>query len=181
MRIVVIRHGQTVWNEKGIMQGHSQNRLSALGKKGVEEASEKIKDEKFDLIFSSPLMRTMQTANIVNRYHNVKIIKDDRLIEDNKGIFTGRRKDSLTDKDYDLFKNHFKECGMESEEEVYDRTYDFLQFIKKNYSDKNLLIVTHAIVAGMIECISEGQSRDEAKDINKYHRFKNAEVKEFNI
>lgn len=49
----------------------------------------KYKDTKFDIIFCSPLMRTIQTANIINKFHNVKIVKDERLIEIDQGIFTG--------------------------------------------------------------------------------------------
>ena len=92
MKIYVMRHGKTNWNENGTIQGRSNNRLSNNGKAVVEEVALKQKDTKFDIIFCSPLMRTMQTANIMNQYHNVKILKDERLIEIEQGIFTRRKK-----------------------------------------------------------------------------------------
>ena len=55
MEIYVMRHGRTIWNEKHICQGRSQNRLSKFGKSQVEEQATKYKDVKIDYIFSSPL------------------------------------------------------------------------------------------------------------------------------
>ena len=97
MNLYVMRHGTTVWNEKGITQGRSNNRLSKNGIELTELVSKKFKDIKFDVIISSPLMRTIQTANIMNKYHNVKVFKDDELLEIDQGIFTGHYKNSLTE------------------------------------------------------------------------------------
>ena len=96
MKIYILRHGETVWNFKGITQGRSNNRLSSNGKEQVEKIAIDYKDVKFDEIFVSPLMRTIQTANIMNKYHNKKLIRDERIIEIDQGKFTGRRKDSFT-------------------------------------------------------------------------------------
>ena len=81
MKIYLMRHGQTVWNKIGIIQGYSRNRLSAEGKNQVEIKAQKYKDVNFDFIISSPLCRTIQTSNIMNKYHNVKVIKDERIVE----------------------------------------------------------------------------------------------------
>ena len=81
MKVYIMRHGTTVWNEKNITQGRSQNRLSVSGKQLVEKVAKQNSALKIDVIFSSPLMRTMQTANIMNKYHNVPILKDERLTE----------------------------------------------------------------------------------------------------
>ena len=129
MRIYVMRHGKTVWNEKGIIQGRSNNRLSQNGKIMTQEVSLKYKDTKFDVIFCSPLMRTMQTANIMNKYHNVKIIKDERLIEIDQGIFSRRLKFALTNVENEQRQNRDESCSMEKFESVYERTKDFLEYL----------------------------------------------------
>ena len=64
MKVYVMRHGTTVWNEKRITQGRTNNRLSKNGKALTEEVALKHKDVKFDAIYSSPLMRTMQTTTL---------------------------------------------------------------------------------------------------------------------
>ena len=91
MNIYLMRHGTTVWNEKGITQGRVNNRLSQSGKAIAEQRALELQNVEFDVIFASPLMRTMQTANIINKYHNVKVVKDERLIEIHQGIFTGKK------------------------------------------------------------------------------------------
>ncbi|MGN1208302.1 MAG: histidine phosphatase family protein, partial [Christensenellales bacterium] len=88
MNLFVMRHGTTIWNEKGITQGRSQNRLSKTGIELAKERAKEYANTKFDVIVCSPLMRTVQTANIMNKFHNVKILKDERLLEIDQGYFT---------------------------------------------------------------------------------------------
>ena len=99
MNLYVMRHGRTNWNEKGIIQGRRNNMLSKTGKEQVENTAQMYKDVKFDVIICSPIKRTMQTANIVNKYHNVKIIKDEDIIEVDQGDFAGRLNSSLTEQE----------------------------------------------------------------------------------
>ena len=180
MKIYVIRHGQTVWNAKGIIQGHSQNRLSKTGKAQVEESALKLKNEKIDLIISSPLMRTMQTANIMNQYHGVKIIKNEKIIENHQGIFTGRKKSDLTQKELEQKLKMSKDAKMETMEEVEARTRKFMDEIKHKYSDKTLLVVTHNIVASAIESIAKYNKFDKEIFVKKI-TFDNAELKKIEI
>ncbi len=60
MDIYVMRHGTTVWNEKRILQGITKNRQSKNDIELVNNVAVQYKDVKFDVIISSPLMRTMQ-------------------------------------------------------------------------------------------------------------------------
>ena len=177
MNIYVMRHGTTVWNEKGIIQGRSHNRLSKNGKILVKEVSKKHKNTKFNIIFSSPLMRTMQTANIMNQYHKVKIIKDDRLIEINQGIFTGRKKNSFTEKERQLRAVRDESCGMEKYQSVYLRVKDFLNEL---ISSRNVLIITHNVNATFIANILSGNKVD-FENWNHTHNFDNAEIRCFEI
>ena len=179
MRIYIMRHGTTVWNEQAIIQGWSQNRLSREGKSLTEKTAVEIKDIKFDIIYTSPLMRTIQTANIINKYHNVRIVKENRIIENNKGIFTGRKKSSLTKKEKALKEKFDKSCGLETYFGVYNRVRDFLAEIK-NTNYENILIVTHDICAIFMESILKNKKLD--LETYKYSRnFQNAEIREYYI
>lgn len=177
MKLYIMRHGTTVWNEKGTTQGRSQNRLSKEGKILAQRQAEKFKDVKFDIIFSSPLMRTMQTANIMNAFHGVKIVKDERLTEIDQGIFTGRHKDSLTEEEKVLKANRSKMCGMESLEEVYERSLSFFNFIKTTKCE-SVLIVTHNRNAEILSSIVQHKNKE---DFEKPLYFKNAEIRKFEI
>lgn len=180
MEIYVMRHGRTVWNEKQICQGRSANRLSKTGKEQVEGQAENFKNTKIDIIFSSPLMRTMQTANTMNKYHHAKIIKDKRIIEVDQGIFTGQRKKGLTDEEKFELNQHSKNSGMETYEEIYSRVIDFIRFLRQNYKGKNVLVVTHGMIASYIEKI--GTSLElKREEIKNYSTFQNAEIKKIKI
>ena len=180
MILYVMRHGTTVWNEKGITQGRTNNRLSAEGKKLTEAVSKDFCNEKIDLIVCSPLMRTVQTANIMNKYHKVKVIKDERLIEIDQGVFSGRKWTSLTEEEKILKKNRDKSCKMESFQEVEVRTSDFLKYILKNFSNKNILVVTHNVNASMLETLILYGKIDYSTSPN-FKYFGNAQVKKFEI
>ena len=130
MDIYVMRHGKTIWNEKGITQGRSNNHLSKSGVEKTKQVAKEYANVKFDLIICSPLFRTVQTANLMNVYHNVKIIKDASIIEVDQGIFAGRHKDSLTPEEKILKYRKDKSCGMESYQEVLDRSKVFIESLK---------------------------------------------------
>lgn len=180
MEIYVMRHGRTIWNEKHICQGRSQNRLSDFGKSQVKEQARKYKDVKIDYIFSSPLMRAMQTANIMNTYHKAKIVRDNRITEVNQGIFTGQKKENLTDEQKFAMNQLKKGSGVETHEEIYKRTIDFINYLRQNYKDKNILVVTHGIVASYIEKIGERLCLEQ-DELKSYSTFGNAEIKKVTI
>ena len=169
-----MRHGSTVWNEKGIIQGQSNNRLSINGKQMVEKVAKKFANTPFDAIVCSPLMRTIQTANIMNKYHNVKIIKDPQIIEINQGIFSGKKRSSLTKNEQKLQQMRLKENGQETLAEIDARIENFVQNIKTKYPYKNLLIVTHDICAVIMEHFLCNKPFGGIK-------FANAEIKKFRI
>lgn len=180
MKIFVMRHGETVWNANGITQGRSNNRLSKNGKIQAEMTAEKLKTTKIDLIICSPLMRTVQTANIMNKFHGVKIVKNEKINEVDQGIFTGRHFKSLSDEEKELKKKRLKSCGMESVEEVTKRARKFIEELKQNYFEKSVLVVTHNLVACAIESISKYGDFNDSYFRNKVN-FANAELKEIEI
>ena len=176
MNLYVMRHGTTCWNEKGIIQGRSNNRLSKNGKALVEQVAKKHKSTPFDVIVCSPLMRTVQTANIMNKYHGVKVIKDARIIEINQGIFSGRARKDMTEAEKVLQQSRLKENGQETFAEIDKRIEQFVASIKTDYPYDNVLVVTHDICAVVIEYfVNHGKVPFEKID------FANAELKKFTI
>lgn len=167
--IYVMRHGETVWNAIGKIQGRSQNRLSKNGIKQVEDSAKTLQNERIDLILTSPLMRTMQTTNIMNKVLKTKVLKDERLIEIDKGKLTGRMKESLTEEEWRVRKENPKQLGMETYKEIENRVEDFLNYVKNDLADLNVLIVTHEVVARKIESILRAN-----EDLPL---FKNAEIR----
>lgn len=178
MNLYIMRHGETVWNKIGIIQGRRNNRLSKEGIKITQKVAKQVKDIPFDVITTSPLMRTVQTANIVNQYHKVKLIKDDDLNEMEKGIFTGRKKNSLSEQEQIIKNGRLKSAGMESYEECFERAKNFVNRIKV-CKFKNVLIVTHDRCATFIQNIVSGKKTDFSELSGR--DFKNSEIREFTI
>ena len=180
MNLYVMRHGKTTWNEKGITQGRRKVRLSKSGAEQVEKVASDYRGCAFDIIICSPLVRTMQTARIMNEYHNKKIIKDEALTEIGQGIFEGKKKTGLSQHDQFLKKARPKECGMESFEECYERLKKFLNGIKTKYNYQNVLLITHDVCASLIENIIFKKKKD-FDNFSFTHHFDNAEIKLFEI
>ena len=90
--IYIVRHGKTDWNKEGRYQGHIDIELNSTGEEQAQKLYEKLKDIKFDKVFSSPLKRAYKTAQIIT---NQKITKDMRLIERYNGELEGKLKTEI--------------------------------------------------------------------------------------
>ncbi len=107
MKIIYMHHA-----ERNIGKNHHDKELRQLediterGIKDAELVSDRLKDEKIDLIVSSPYLRCMHTAEIINKYHNVKIVEDSRFNE----METGEDKEHLLKRNMeaidDIYKNN---------------------------------------------------------------------------
>lgn len=182
MKIYIMRHGKTVWNEKGITQGRSQNRLSATGVKTTEIVAKQNKNTKFDVIICSPLMRAVQTANIINKYHNVKVIKNENLTEIGQGIFTGRHSNSCTEKEKLLKSERSRLAGMESYKQCYNRVKQFVNELE-NMNYNSVLVVTHKCPAIYLEMALNGRPYVEIdfKQDRYVNSFDNSQIKMIEI
>lgn len=68
-RLILIRHGQSVWNEARRWQGHSDAPLSALGREQAREAARSLAGERFAGLYASDLQRALETARIIGEPH----------------------------------------------------------------------------------------------------------------
>lgn len=149
MHLYVVRHGETIENSKGNMQGTIDTVLNKNGIKQAKELREKLADKKIDICFSSPLIRALQTAFTIVGDRCI-IIKDERLKERNLGYLEGESKDYYyMDKYWDT-KLNISTNHIEPINDLYKRVEDFLKYLKDNYDDKNILIVSHSAV---VRCI----------------------------
>ncbi|MBQ3796345.1 MAG: histidine phosphatase family protein [Butyrivibrio sp.] len=89
MKVYVVRHGQTDFNAQKIMQGRSDIPLNDTGRAQAKAAREKLGDIKFDVVYSSPLIRAVETASIIGAVPKEQIITDERIIEACFGKYEG--------------------------------------------------------------------------------------------
>ena len=65
LELYVIRHGETVWNEKGLLQGKTDIELNENGRKAARELGKRLAGICFDRVYASPLKRARETAELI--------------------------------------------------------------------------------------------------------------------
>jgi probable phosphoglycerate mutase len=88
-RIILVRHGETDWNAEGRIQGHLQIPLNRRGRAQAEALGIYFEDTKVDAIYSSDLLRALQTAWAIARRSGHSIREEVRLREWDLGVLAG--------------------------------------------------------------------------------------------
>lgn len=143
--ITFVRHGESLFNKQQINQGRMDNPLTELGLRQAKIVAERLKNAKFDIIYTSPLTRTLLTAQEINKFHNVEIITDKRILEVDKGTLTGKPR---TPKTIMEFKANPRKFNGETKTDIYNRVIDFFKEIEND--ERDILIVSHNGVFGAI-------------------------------
>ena len=173
--IAIVRHGETEQNSKDLIQGRSNHLLDDVGRGQALALKEKIKEKHFDVCYTSPLIRCVETAMILIG-DRVPMITDERLIERNMGELDGHPRveyNSYLYWDYDLNKN---DRGVEPLQDLFKRCEDFLNYVNDKYPDGDILIVTHGAVYRALRYLLKG-SKLKGKMFDGY--IHNCQYEEF--
>jgi broad specificity phosphatase PhoE len=90
VRILLARHGETVFNVEGRWQGQSDSSLTERGIAQARELARALAEEPIAAVYSSDLGRALETAVIVAQPHNIAVKTDQRLREIDTGAWTGK-------------------------------------------------------------------------------------------
>ena len=189
MELFLVRHGQTDWNVLEKLQGKTDIELNNVGKQQAETTRELIKNEKFDLIITSPLRRAKETACIINKELNIQIIEDKRLMERGFGELEGKNNDemeSIREKspEVDEIWNYNKNSGIYNVEKLKDfcgRIYEFLDEIIEKYNDKKVLVVAHGGTSVIVKCYFMKYPLEKFTGRYEIKGLKNCEVARFEV
>ena len=89
MQLILVRHGETLWNKEGRIQGTSDIELSEAGIEQAQLLALSLKDQTICAIHASPLKRALKTAEIINEFHRKEIQINSDLMEMDQGDFEG--------------------------------------------------------------------------------------------
>lgn len=155
VNIIYFVHGTTYDNADSKCSGWKQVELNNLGKEQAKNLGKSNK-YKFDIVFSSDLIRAIDTVNIA--FPNCKKIVDKRLRECNYGDYDGK------DKKFVIYENHInkKFPNGESLLDVEKRIRDFLQYLKENYNNITIGIVAHRATQLALEVITKNITWEDA-------------------
>lgn len=164
--IYIIRHGQTSWNVSKRLQGHKPITLTEEGCKEAQHIAEKIKNLDVKRIISSDLLRTKETAEIINEKLKKEIVFDARLRSIDYGNLEGRFIPNVTQDEWRVLDLTPEKYCAESIESAYQRIKSlFDELIEQQ---EKVLLVTHG---GMLRVVSYYVENRQVFDNEKYCRF----------
>lgn len=135
INLLLARHGETLENQRHVLQGQMPGTLSPLGIHQAEQLALRLKEEQIDVIVCSDLARSYDTAMIVAKSREMKPYPTPLLREMDWGIYTG---ETLEDVDwYNL------PSSVESVEDLYHRAGELVNFLRVKYAGKRILAVGH--------------------------------------
>jgi alpha-ribazole phosphatase len=149
-RFILIRHGETIWNRESRYHGQSDIPLNEEGKKQAKKLSERLKDEKIDIVYSSDLQRAFETAKLIAKPHLLDVNTVKEMRELSLGIWEGFTLEEIQQKwprEYAQWRenpHYVRPPGGETICELCNRVAVFLRKIAHNNKEKNVAIVTHA-------------------------------------
>ena len=160
MRLYVARHGQTAWNAEYLVCGSTDLPLTEQGLAQAEVLASLTAGKGITRIVASPMIRAMQTAKPSGEALGLPVETDDRLREQDYGIYEGVRRD-----DPDFLANKRQFCvrypGGESMMDLAARVYGFLLDLKKRYPEETVLLVCHGAVCRTIRSFFVDMTNEE--------------------
>jgi probable phosphoglycerate mutase len=147
-RIIVLRHGQTEWNDEGRFQGSVDVDLNAAGRAQAAQAAKRLADERPTMVVSSDLRRALDTARMVADAAGVGLDTDERLRERAYGPWEGLTRRQIAERYPATFERWNKQlpfalAGIEAPTRVARRTVEALRDVADRVGDGTAVVVTH--------------------------------------
>lgn len=174
MKICIVRHGEVPHNALKVYSTENED----LNEKGIAQAEQlknEIQDLEYDVIISSPLLRTRHTAEIIN-VKNRDILIDNRLAERNPGNLNGKPINYTNREEYWNFNSNIQYGTSEDMKTFFKRVFAFLDNLKtKNYD--SVLVVAHSGVSKAFSAYFQGIRDGKFLE----HGLKNCQIKMYEL
>jgi broad specificity phosphatase PhoE len=158
-KMVVIRHGETLWNLDGRYQGHADSPLTKKGIAQAEAVGKRMKQYPFDVLYSSDLTRAYRTAQCIATNTQQEIVIDTRLRERNLGIFQGMCREEFVQQHPEIYAQYQANLldyvipQGESIRQCYQRSMECFETIAQHHAGATIVLVTHGgILANLLKC-----------------------------
>lgn len=163
IRLILVRHGETHWNKEGRFQGRIDVDLNEMGKKQAQNVTSALENVELAAIYSSPLKRSLVTAETIAKPHKLDVIEVSELNEIDHGLWEGLTIKEVKEEDaegYDTWINHPEMATMPSGENLSDlrsRAISKLhEILEKHKGQDSIAIVAHDATNKVIICHALG-------------------------
>lgn len=166
-RIIIVRHGETYLNLEDAFQGWIDSELTEKGKEQAIRVADRLKEEKIDVIYSSPFKRALKTAEIIKGEREIPLIVDDGFKEIKCGMWEGSKfiyiKDQYPEEynTWDKTPHLHKMPKGETFGEVYQRAVKALKEIIRKHEGKTILISSHMVTVLLMMTYFGGEGIDQ--------------------
>ena len=173
-RIIMIRHGQSIANEKHLFAGHSDFDLTDLGRKQASLAAEYLKknEPSISAIYASDLKRAFNTALPIGEALGITVIPDTQLREIFAGQWEALSFEYIAENYVEAFgvwKNDYSNaCPVDGEStaDVYRRIIPYVLSVAEKHPDSTVVLATHATVVRAVEAWAQGYSAEESGKVS---------------
>lgn len=173
--ILLIRHGLSIGNEKGIIQGNKDFSLSKNGVDKINNIDISKYNIDFNRIITSPTLRAKETASIINKKLNKELEEDAMLMEVSAGILDGKSKEECRKQYSDMYEIYSKRGdynnipGADTWNYNQARAITFLERYMNNES--NDIVVSHAAFMRCLINLIQYKDRNTQHDIPNCSEF----------
>jgi valyl-tRNA synthetase len=166
LKILASRHGQSNGNRDNRLNSdvkNTNNPLTNAGQADIAGDAKRLKELGFDMIISSDLQRTRETAEIFAKEWGMEVQFDERLREVGVGEFEGKPDEEFAEFRLNNFDkwHHDSPHGIESFDSLKGRVFEFLDEIKQKYPDKKVFVVTHGDVLRSMQGYNKDYTDEE--------------------
>lgn len=149
--IYLVRHARTAWNAEGRFRGREDPPLDERGLVEAAEAARVLADAGLRAVHSSPLLRCLQTAEVIARTAGVTVTPEPGLIDADLGRWTGVAPEVAERQDpdaYAVFRRQPRRARAPEGEDLADvegRVFEVLHRIGRRHEAGALAAVSHEI------------------------------------
>lgn len=157
-KVYLVRHGQTEWNKKLTFRGRIDIPLNEIGHREAEAISEALKDKNIEVIYTSPLTRSIETAKPIAKLFHLEIVPIQGLVDISYGDWEGLTFNEVKKRYSDQYKKWEKRPDLvrfpngETLNEVRDRSFRAFKNIVKENPGKSILIIPHRVINKVLIC-----------------------------
>jgi broad specificity phosphatase PhoE len=165
--ILLARHGETDWNRDGRFQGHADPPLNRTGRAQAVELSVALMAEELAAVYSSPLRRALETAEVVAASHGLEPVQVDSLREVDVGSWSGLTRAEIEQRFPEQFAR-WRDHGQgwedgETYEEMGARAVAALLELAASHEGERVLAVTHGGPIRAAFAFADGTTHAEAR------------------
>jgi broad specificity phosphatase PhoE len=165
--ILLARHGETDWNRENRFQGHADPPLNETGRAQASELARALADEPLAAVYSSPLRRAFETAQVVAAPHGLEPVGVDALREVDVGSWQGLTRAEIEERFPEQFARWLQyEQGWddgESYDEMGSRVISALLELAAAHEGERILAVSHGGPVRAAYALAEGITHSEAR------------------